>query len=241
MTAIVAGAVPQFDPIATVDPITTVAPMSSSASTRALRPAAANAAAAAGACSSLVSISRCPPGASQRGAPSATAPQHVEPVRPAVERDPRLVVAGFGGHRRDRGGRDVGHVRNEHVDTSEQRRRQRVEQVSRPRRAPPGRLRRAQRDRDRIDVGGVELDSGHGRGDGRPDRAGTAAQVGDDRPWRVVDQRDGVADEQLGAPPRHEHARADLDAQSAELDPADDVLERLAAAAPSGELLELGR
>ena len=77
-----------------------------------------------------VSISRWPPGASQVARVRDDPAVDVEPVRAAVERDPRLVVAGLGGHGGDRVGRHVRRVGDQHVDPPAQGVRQRGVQVA---------------------------------------------------------------------------------------------------------------
>ena len=82
------------------------------------------------ACSSLVSTSNQPPGASHAGASATTPPGDVEPVRAAVEGHPRLVLARLGRHQRDRVARHVRRVGDQQVDPAAQGRRQRREQVA---------------------------------------------------------------------------------------------------------------
>jgi hypothetical protein len=52
--------------------MSTVASRSADLTTRAVRPTAARAVSASGACRSLISLSRCPPGASHPAAPAVT-------------------------------------------------------------------------------------------------------------------------------------------------------------------------
>ena len=132
---------------------TAVASRSSSVSTYAARPAAAQAATVSAACDRPVSITSWPPGRSQPRRAAATRRCRSTPVVAAVERDPRLVVARLGRHRRDRVGRDVRRVDDQHVDPPAQagpagRRRGRPRRPGRPAgsaaRTPPrpGRRRR---------------------------------------------------------------------------------------------------
>ena len=91
-------------------------------------------------------------------------------------------------------------------------------------------------DRDRIEVGGVQLDLAEGRGERHTERPRATAQVHDDGPGlsggRLAGEGNGLADQELGAAAGHEDAGVHGDPQAAELRPAEDVLERLAGGPP---------
>ncbi len=91
----------------------------------------------------------------------------------------------------------------------------------------------------RVDVGRVHLRPVHGRGQRGGDRARAAAQVEDD--VAGTGESSGLPDEELGAPPRDEHAGGHGDPQAAELRPAEDQLERQARGAAVHHGIELVR
>ena len=205
--------------------------------------------AACGAWRSLVSVSRWPPGRQplrrRRGHP----PQHVEPVRAAVERHPRLVQPGLGGQQPDLPGRYVRHVGREQRDPAAQRSGQRRVEIALVHVAA-GRFEVAAGagHRCRIDVAGVHLgihiDRMQRGGQRGADRAGAAAQIHhDERPgWGrpSAGQRDRPADHELGAAPGHEHPRRHRYPQAAELGPADHLLQRQPGRAPVRHGGEIG-
>ena len=163
--------------------------------------------------------------------PGGDPAQHEEPVRAAVQGRPRFVRPGLGREEPDLPGGDVGHVSGQYGDPAPQPGGQRLIQVSPvdvtpwARQVLPGAA-----NRGRVDVGRVYLGPVHGGGQGRADRARAAAQVDDHVPR--PGQRRGLPDEELGTPPRHEHAGRHGDPQAAELGPAEDVLQRQASDAP---------
>ena len=123
-------------------PMTTVASRSSERATRAWSPLAVKIAATCGACRSLVSISRWPPGASQSRRPRP--PGGGCPGRPRHRPAPRrLVVAGLGRHQGDRVGRHIRGVDHQHVDAARAGR-WAARRTGRPRRPAPRQVRRAQ-------------------------------------------------------------------------------------------------
>ena len=154
-----------------------MASRSSSATTSATSPAAAQAATVSNACDRPVSISSRPPGASQCAARRHPAVEG-DAVRPAVERDPRLVVAGLGEPSgwRYSAGRHVRRVDGQHVDPPAQVDRQHVVEVALedPRRR---RLRRRRRPRPGRRPRGVHPCLLARVGHRDPDRPGPAAQV----------------------------------------------------------------
>jgi len=85
----------------------------------------------------------------------------------------------------------------------------------------------------------VHVGPGHGGGQGRADRARATAQVDDH--GSGPGQRHRLPDEELGPPPRHEHAGRHGDPQAAELGPADDLLQRQAGGALADHGVEFGR
>ena len=139
----------------------TVAPCSCDRATAAVSPAAVTAAVAAATWRSLISDSRCPPGASHAGAAAATRRSTRQAVRAAVQGHPRLVVAGFRRQQPDLAGRHVGHVGQQDVHPAAQPGGQRPEQVAlvdlpaRGGQVAPGAAHRG-----RVDVGGVHLGPG---------------------------------------------------------------------------------
>jgi hypothetical protein len=93
--------------------------------------------------------------------------------------------------------------------------------------------------RDRVDVGGMQLDPGHRGGKRGADGARAAAEVEDDGVGTGEGHR--LPHQELAAVAGHEDPRVDRDAQAAEVCPADHVLERQARDAPLDHGLEVGR
>ena len=171
--------------------------------------------------------------------------QDVGAVRAAVQGDAGFVVPRLGRHQRDGLRRHVRSVDHQHIDDAAQRRRQGVEQITLIHRAA-GRLQVPPRaaHRGRVDVGRVQPDPGHRRRDRRPDRAAAAAQIQHYRRLPPDQMRNRFPDKQFAASPGHEDPFVDGDPQTAELDPADDVLQRLALDASAhhgGQLVGVGR
>ena len=192
---------------------------------------------------SLVSISRWPPGTSQPGPPRRPgAARRARPPRRRGRLAARRPGPPAGGTRSRR--RHVGHIGDEDADPASQPGGQRLVQVSlvdvAPGDVPPGAAHRG-----RVDVGRVDLGPIHGGGQAAADRARAAAQVDDlrapspDDPGRASSA--ACADEELGAPPRDEHAGRDGDPQAAELRPAENLLERQAGDAPVHHRVEFVR
>ena len=163
----------------------------------------------------------------------------VHTVGSAVEGDPRLVVARLRRHHRDLVGRHVRRVHDDDVDASGS------SSGSASVRSPswtlpmPSRLRRAQCDGAGLDVGRVQLDVRTCGVDGRGDRARAAAELHDDGVAHAVEQRDRLLDQQGRPASGHEHTRLDDDAQTAELGPAQHLLQRQAGDAALDHRLEL--
>ena len=205
-----------------VDARTAVPPVFSSCPTTGCRPAAAAASASAGACRlaglDQQDASGREPARRDRDHP----PGHVEPVGAAVQGDPRLVVAGLRRHQADRVGRHVRGVGDEHIHPCPSRRAAVVE-VARRTRAGAGRLRR-RTDRDRVDIDGVQL--------GTSSRAAsTAAATAPEPQHRSTTTARGGASRAASRPAARSAAgarrrRLHGDPQPAELDPAEDVLQR---------------
>ena len=136
-----------------------------------------------------------PPGASQRGAPATTRRATSRPSGPPSSATRGSWSRASGGISAIASRRHVGHVGDQHVDPTAQRRGQRVEQVAlvAPAAAGAG-CARAQRTAAGSTSAACSSTPGDGRGDGDADRAGAAAQVDDDgaRPGqrdRRLDQR----------------------------------------------------
>jgi hypothetical protein len=190
-------------------------------------------------------------------------PQDVEPVRTAVERQPRLVRAGLRGQQPDLLGGHVGHVGGQNVNAAAQRGGQRPVKVALVYPAVgSGDVAAGARHRRGVDVGRVQLHPAQGRGERGAHRARAAAQVDDDGPrpggyrppWAHpgprwpgppregggrADERDRLFDEELGPAAGHEDAGVNGYLQATELRPAEDVLERQARGAAvdhSGEV-----
>ncbi len=129
----------------------------------------------------------------------------VETVRAAVERHARLVDACFRRQQRDRVRRHVRRVRDQHVDTTVERRGQRVVEIAfMDLAADDGDVAAGARHRDGIDVDGVQLDRADMRGDRGADRTGATTHVQDDGSRRGDGDR--VGDEELRTPSRDEDA-----------------------------------
>ena len=208
-------------------PTRTVASYSSEVATRGSRPASVYAV-TRGADLRRTDLDQQVPAGGQPGRGGrGDAAQQRQPVGPAVESGPGLVLAGLGRHHRDRLGRDVRRVRDEQVDPPAQRRRQRVEQVADV--GHPGVRRQVlprARHRRRVHVHPVQgRHPGRGRRDRRADRPVAAAQVDHHRRPRAHGER--LLDQEAGPGPRHEHPRRDHQPQPAELRPAEDVLQWL--------------
>ena len=77
-----------------------------------------------------------------------------------------------------------------------------------------------------IDLRGVQLHVRNARRQGGTDRSASAAQV--DRHQGRRGALDGAIHEEFGAPPRDENSRPDLESQSVEIHPAEDVFQRFA-------------
>ncbi len=149
----------------------------------------------------------------------------VEAVTPAVECTAGLVVAGLRGHQPEGVGGDVRRARDQHVHPASERGRQRRVEIARVD-GPADRLDVAAGapDSHRVDVSRMQLHRAHGSRDGDPDGPRAAAQVEHDS--TRLDQRRGLADQQLGAAAGHEDTWLERDALPAELRPTDDLLER---------------
>jgi hypothetical protein len=144
------------------------------------------------------------------------------------------VITGLRWHQPDGVARHVRHVRHQDGDSPAHRHRERLEQVADVHR--PGRqVAPRAGDRRRIDVRGVQLEVGR-RSERGADGPGTAAEVDDHRPG--PDEGGGLADQELGASTRHEHARVHRDPQAAELRPAEQVLQGLPGDPPSDQKLQ---
>lgn len=170
--------------------------------------------------------------------------EHLQAVPAAVERGPRLVVTRLGGQESDLFARHVGGVADQDADPATQALRQRTEQVALVH-LPAGRLDIAPGapDGGRVEVGGVQFRRApprpaQSRGGGQAERAGAAAQVDNHRV--VGRERDRGLDEELASAPGDEHAGVHEDAQTAEIRPADDLLERQAGGALRDHRVQFG-
>ena len=159
----------------------------------------------------------------------------VEAVDSAIESEARFVQAGFAGKKIDLFRRHIRRDEGQKVDAPPQRSRQRREQVALVDRA--GDVSARARDRDRIDVDGVQLCVGDGSTNGSADRARAAAQVEQYRRR----ERPPKFDEKLAATPRNEHARFNRESDSAQLRPPQHDLQRLARTARRNHAVELVR
>ena len=162
---------------------------------------------------------------------------HRQPVGAAVERDAVLVVARLARHQRDRLGRDVRRVGGHHVHPRRAGRSAAASYRSPSKTRSGGRLRRAQA------TAAGSTSTAYTSTPGT--RASTAAAIAPMPQPRSTttdarrDQRDDLVDQQSGALPRHEDPGRDREPQPAELDPADQLLQRLAGLAPGRQRLEL--
>ena len=175
-----------------------------------------------------------------RGFAPGTYGMHVHAVGPSVQRHGVLVLPRLRGQGRDRTGRHVRRVDDEHVDAPAQLGRQRVEEVAEVDAAPERRqVRLGAGGRSGIDVGSMQRADRAGasaRGDRDGEGAGPAAQVHDHRRRSCVDLVHGDPCEHLGPPPRDEHPGRHGDPPAAEPGPADDLLQRLARHPPPRQL-----
>ena len=183
----------------------------------------------------LVSIST--PAGQPFPAPATTPRCRSRPSGPPSRATARFMIAGLRRHHRDLAGRHVRRVDGQQIDPAPQVARQGVEQV--PLGTPGHRtLRRGAAHRGGFDVGGVQLDPGQSAATAA--RSPRCRSTGRRPPRRAISS--GPADQRLGTPPRHEHARVDPDPQAAELGPADDQLQRRARRpAPAASASSAGR
>ena len=150
------------------------------------------------------------------------------------------MLARFEGKQPDLPGGHVRHVGQQDAHPPAQRGRQRPEQVALV--DPPargGQVAPGAAHRGRVDVGGVHLGLIHRGGQYRAEGARAAAQV--HHHGSGAGQRDGLAGQELGAPPGDEHGGIDGDPQAAELSPAQHVLEWLARGPPVHQGGPVGR
>jgi hypothetical protein len=115
------------------------------------------------------------------GRPVGHAPQHVQTVRAAVQRDLRLVCPGLRREESELPGGHVRHVGGQDPDPASQPGGKRLVQVTLI--DVPGNVLPCAAHGGRVDVDGVHLGLVHGRGKRRTDRARAAAQVHHDVPW----------------------------------------------------------
>ena len=152
--------------------------------------------------------------------------QHVQAVRAAVQRGPRLVVACLRGHQPHLAGRDVRHVGEHDGDPSAQR-------GGSGRTGHPGRRGRRTRPgcpaRSAPRPGRCRPRAARRRAPPRPapHRARPIRSTGPPRRRPVRASGDRLADQELGAPAGHEDPGGDGDPQAAELGPAEHLLQRL--------------
>ncbi|EKX68390.1 hypothetical protein STRIP9103_00459, partial [Streptomyces ipomoeae 91-03] len=169
-----------------------------------------------------------PPGSEPRGRPAGHPAQHVQPIRPTVERDERFVLASLHRKEADLAGGDVRHIRGEDVDPTAQVGRQGRIQIALVR-VPAVRheVAAGTAHRRRVDVGGVQFDLAalvaEGGGQRGPHRTRATAQVDDD--GGLGNGGHGLPDKELGTAAGDEHPGFDGDAQPRELGPAEDEFE----------------
>jgi hypothetical protein len=174
------------------------------------------------------------------------ATMHIEAVGSAVECDSSLVIAGFGRHLRDLVRGHVRRIDDEHVDAPPQVTGKRIVEIAlhdtrtEVFEVAPGRSHGGG-----VDVGGDELDRLRRPRDRRADRAGTAAEIDDDRcvivPGTIAGEADRSGGERLGTAARNEDARLERDAHARESGPSEHLLERFAGDPPGDQTLECGR
>ena len=160
-----------------------------------------------------------------------------EPVGPAVERGPVLVVAGLGRHQADRPARHVRRVDDQHVDPAAQAAGS-ASYRSPSRTRSGGRLPRAQATASGSTSAAQTSRPATRAARAAADRPGPAAQV--DHHGARVQQRRGTLDQQRGAAAGDEDAGRHRDPQAAELGVPQQQLQRGARDPVPDQPLELG-
>ena len=152
----------------------------------------------------------------------------------ADERDPRLPVANLGLETLDLGLRDVRRIRDDEVERAGEPGDE-VGLDERDRETEPFRVLPGERERVPRDVGGGDDRTGMLIGDREGDRTRSRADVDHRRGVDSSDRGQRPLDERLGLRPRHERASVGPEHEAPEAPLAQDVGERLAAAAPLDE------
>jgi hypothetical protein len=153
-------------------------------------------------------------------------PLYIQPIRAAVQRDGWLVQAGLRRHQLHCFRRHIGGVGKQQVDTTHQRARQSVIEISLEHASETFNVRQVvtrASDCGGIDVAGVQLGLFQVSSEGNGQRCRPATQFED--PWLRRRERESLPQEELGPTTWHEDAGRDSDPQSGKLSPPQDLLQ----------------